>query len=146
MKRPALPGPVPSNSDAGYWLACRRHELTLCHCGTCGHWHHPPLPLCPACQGTNLEWRLVEGPALLYTWSRVHVAMHASVADFLPYCIAVVEFPSCGGVRLIAWLDHPEVGPPAIGCECELFWLTSDGGQPLPAFRPRSHASAVPSE
>jgi uncharacterized OB-fold protein len=88
---------------------------------------------------------MVEGQALLYTWSRAHVAMHPSVADFVPYYIAVVEFPSCGGARLIAWFDHPEAEPPAIGCECELYWLTSDGGQPIPAFRPRPDASVAPS-
>lgn len=78
------------------------------------------------------------GPAVLFSWTRVHLAVHPSVADFLPYCIAVVEFPQCGNVRLIAWLDHQAASSPPIGEECELFWLVTDDGTPVPAFRIKS--------
>jgi uncharacterized OB-fold protein len=132
-----LPGPLPSLADAGFWSACRQHELRMRQCQACQSWHHPPMPLCPRCQSQELEWRLVEGPALLYTWSRVHVALHSSVAASLPYYIAVVEFPACDGVRLIAGLEHTDSLPPAIGSECQLLWVIADSGQPIPGFRTR---------
>ena len=135
MSEHRLPGPVATPLDAGFWSGCEQHELRIHHCLTCGSWHHPPLPLCPRCQSAELEWRRVEGPAVLYSWSRVHVAVHPSVADLIPYYIAVVEFPAAGGARLIARLEHTHDGPPSIGSECELFWVAADGGQPLPVFR-----------
>ena len=139
-----LPGPVPSQSDAEFWSACGRHELRLRHCRNCDGWHHPPLPLCPHCQGVDMQWRLVEGSAALYSWTRVHVAMHASVTDALPYYIAIVEFLRSPGARLIAYLDHSGADPPVIASECELFWITATGGQPVPAFRTRPRDGAAP--
>lgn len=140
------PGPIPSPADAGFWAACGQHELRLRHCRPCGAWHHPPMPLCPRCQSPELEWRVVEGPAVLYSWTRVHVAMHPSVADVLPYYIAVVEFPACAAARLVTYLDHADTGPPAIGAECELCWLAAAGGQPVPAFRTPPRAGPGPAQ
>ena len=139
-----LPGPVPTQTDQEYWLACNRRELKLRHCLTCDRWHHPPLPMCPHCQGLQLDWRPVDGPAVLYSWTRVHVATHPCVTDALPYCIAVVEFPANSGVRLLAHLDHPDGGPPEIGAECELYWISVDGGQLAPAFRLLPRGAAIP--
>lgn len=140
MSETELPGPVPTLTDAGYWSACSSQQLAFRHCTTCGAWHHPPLPLCPACQGLELEWRPVEGPGRLYSWTRVHLAMHASVAEATPYYIALVEFADSGGVRLLARLEHAASGPPQIGSECELYWIRAAGGQPIPAFRTLARA------
>ena len=91
-----------------------------------------------------MQWRLVEGSAVLYSWTRVHVAMHASVVDALPYFIAVIEFPCSAGARLIAYLDHAGADPPVIGSECGLFWITATGGQAVPAFRTWPRDGAAP--
>lgn len=135
MMDSGLPGPKPFEADAGYWSACRQHKLCARRCLACGSWHHPPIPLCPKCQSSNLEWQPLSGTALLFSWTRVHIAMHPAVAAAVPYCIAVVEFPACDGVRIIARLDHAGDDAPAIDAECELHWITAGDGQPLPAFR-----------
>jgi uncharacterized OB-fold protein len=135
MLSQGFPAPISTPVDADFWMACRQHELRLRHCLACHEWHHPPLPLCPNCQGSELQWRRVEGPALLYSWTGVHIAMHPSVAGCLPYYIAVIEFPACSAVRFIAQLDSSATPPRAIGALCELCWLTSEDGQPVPAFR-----------
>lgn len=129
-----LPGPVPTLVDAGFWSACMERQLVFRHCRACDDWHHPPLPLCPRCQGTDLEWRPAEGPALLFTWTRAYLAMHPSVDGAVPYYIAVVEFPDCGHVRLLARLEHPGSGFPAIGSECVLDWIRAGDAQLMPAF------------
>jgi uncharacterized OB-fold protein len=82
-----------------------------------------------------LEWGRVEGPGLLYSWTRVHVAMHPSVVKALPYHIGVIAFPDCDGVRLVAWLDHRANTTPVIGAKCALDWIVADTGQPVPVFR-----------
>lgn len=134
MNDSELPGPIPGIADAGFWSACARQELTFRHCKTCGAWHHPPLPLCPACQSLELEWSGATGRALLFSWTRVHLAMHPSVVQAVPYYIGLVEFPECGGVRLLARLECAGAASPTIGSECELYWVIAAGGQSIPAF------------
>lgn len=102
------------------------HELAFLRCENCDHWHHPPLPLCPRCQSTDLAWIPADGPCVLFSWTRVHSAV--------PYYVAVIEFPECGGVRLIARLEHSGNEQPVIGGQCDLFWIEAEGGF-VPAFR-----------
>ena len=144
MMNSGLPGPKPSQADAGFWSACRQHKLCARRCLACGSWHQPPIPMCPKCQSSNLEWQTLSGIALLFSWTRVHIAMHPAVADAIPYGIAVVEFPACDGVRIIARLDHASDSAPAIGAECELYWINAAEGQPLPAFRMLLPGSGAP--
>jgi uncharacterized OB-fold protein len=139
-----LPPPAPSTVDRPFWDACARHELVLRHCPACARWHHPPLPLCPECQHDGLEWRRVTGPARLYSWTRVHVAGHPTVDAAVPYYVAVIEFPGCGGTRIVTRLDHDGEGLPAIGEPCELIWVEAEGGQPVPAFRTSRPGGVVP--
>lgn len=134
MANPDLPGPVPCVADAAFWSACRERKLVFRHCGACDAWHHPPLPLCPRCQGGQLEWRPAEGAAQLFTWTRAHLAMHPAVDRAVPYYIGVVEFPDCGHVRLLARLEHLGKDSPAIGSECVLDWICAGDGQLMPAF------------
>ena len=111
-----------------------RRDLTFRCCENCGHWHHPPLPLCPSCQSTNLAWVPANGAAFLYSWTRVHIAVHPSMAQAVPYYVAVIEFPECGGVRLLARLEHSRDEPPVIGGKCDLIWIRAED-QLVPAFR-----------
>ncbi len=138
-----LPGPKNTHGDAGFWSACRQHELRAQRCLACEHWHHPPIPMCPRCQSSDLEWQPLIGAAFLFSWTRVHIAMHPAVTAVIPYCIGVVEFPVCDGVRIIARLDHPSDNAPAIGAKCELYWITAADGQPLPAFRTQVQSSGA---
>src|SRR5262249_9470960 len=123
-----------SHDEAAFWSACARGELAFRCCESCGNWHHPPLPLCPFCQKSSLTWVRAEGPCLLYSWTRAHIAAHSSVAEDIPYYIVVVEFPACGGVRLLGRLERPASEPPRIGSVCELHWIKA-AGQSVPAFR-----------
>ena len=126
-----LPGPVIAESEAPFWAACREHRLVFRRCDDCAAWHHPPLPRCPRCRSARLQWAEARGPARLYAWTRVHVALHPSVEGMPPYLVAVVEFPACGGVRLITNL---RAEAPRIGAELDLVWGTVGGAQPVPRF------------
>jgi len=128
----AVPGPRPSELDAPFWNACRERRLVFQRCGDCGRWRHPPAPLCPSCQSLCIRWETAGHEARVYSVTRVHAAAHPSVATSLPYTLAVVEFPECGGVRLITNLAGPET--PEIGARVALLWETAEG-MPVPRFR-----------
>jgi uncharacterized OB-fold protein len=55
------------------------------------------------------------------------------MAEAVPYYVAVVEFPECGGVRLLARLEHASDEQPVIGSRCDLIWVETEG-QFVPAF------------
>lgn len=126
-----VPAPRPGEVDAGFWAACAAHELCFQRCADCARWQHPPAPLCAGCGSPGLGWERATGPARVYSVTVVHAAAHPSVGSALPYVVGVVEFPDCGGVRLISNIEGPA---PAIGDELTLVWERA-GDQPVPRFR-----------
>lgn len=131
---PALPSPQPTLDDEPFWANLALRRLTFQACGSCGRFRHPPVPLCPHCQSTVIEWREAPPRGRIFTFTEVCYAAHDAVAAALPYNVSVVEFPECGGVRLITNVIGPSEEI-AIGAEVELFWDEIEGQSPLPRFR-----------
>jgi uncharacterized OB-fold protein len=126
-----VPAPRPTEVDAGFWSACAARELRFQCCEDCERWQHPPASVCAGCGSARLDWAQARGPARVYSASLVHAAAHPSVRQALPYVLAVVEYPDCGGVRLITNIEGPA---PAIGEELTLVWEMA-GNQPVPRFQ-----------
>jgi uncharacterized OB-fold protein len=126
--------PVPNPDDAPFWAHCAQKRLVFQRCGACATVTHPPLAVCPKCQSLARDW--VEAPtrARVYSFTWIHTAAHESVADCLPYNVAVVEFPDLPGVRLITNVIDAAPGTLAIGHEVFLTWETA-GDATLPRFR-----------
>ncbi|HYF57808.1 MAG TPA: zinc ribbon domain-containing protein, partial [Burkholderiaceae bacterium] len=116
----AMPEPEPGLDDAGFWAACAKERLVVRHCEDCGRAHHPPLPRCPSCRSTRLDWREPRGPAEIFSFTRVHHAAHEAVVDHLPYDVIVVAWPDTDGVRMVSNLVGG--GEPRIGARVELVW------------------------
>lgn len=131
---PDTPEVLPEIDDAGFWAAARARRLVLRRCTACGSAHHPPRPLCPACQSTALDW--VEAPqrgeVFSYTWS--HVAGAGVAPASLPYAIALIAFPALGDLRLISNVVNATGASLAIGAPVRLIWEEDARGQPLPRF------------
>jgi uncharacterized OB-fold protein len=70
-----------------------------------------------------------------FTW--VHTAAHESVAQSLPYNVAVVEFPALPGVRLISNVMGVGPGELAVGDALSLAWDPAGEAMFLPRFRRR---------
>ncbi len=54
--KPARPLPVPTPLTAGLWAAAKEHKLAIQRCGQCGHYNHPPEPICPECHANDLTF------------------------------------------------------------------------------------------
>jgi uncharacterized protein len=53
--------PVLDGETGFFWTGGRDGRLLIQRCSRCGHWQHPPLPLCPACHGDAVEPQPVSG-------------------------------------------------------------------------------------
>lgn len=131
----SVPGPKIDDVNAPFWEHCRAQRLTFQQCGGCAHLIHPPLPVCPRCQSVERQWREAPPAAVVFSLVWVHTAAHDSVANEIPYNVALVEFPALPGVRLVSNVVNVEPGQLAIGDRLILLWEEGEGGQWLPRFR-----------
>ena len=100
----------------------------------CAHLIHPPLPVCPRCQSVERQWAPAPREAVVFSFVWVHTAAHDSVADVLPYNVALVEFPALPGVRLVSNVVNVKHGDLAIADRLALVWEEGEAGQWLPRF------------
>jgi uncharacterized OB-fold protein len=90
--------PELSGSSGFFWTAGERGELRFLRCQDCGHWIHPPQPICPADHAKHLEPEVVSGRATVATFTINHQAWMPGPE--LPYVVAIVEIEEDPAVRL----------------------------------------------
>ena len=116
------------------WLERR---LLVNRCGDCGHWHHPPKPVCPKCLSDHLEPTQVSGRGEVYLTMLIHQGPPAPEVDYAkgPHPVVTVELEEQPGLRITSTvLDGPDAA--VIGTPVELAW-TERHGVPFPAFKKR---------
>lgn len=116
------------------WL---RRQLTLQRCTDCGHWHHPPRPMCPDCWSWNVTAQPVTGRGTVVGLSRLHRRTPVDGSDpVVPHPVVLVDLAEQPGLRLSSTVVDAEQGDDRlrIGAAVELCWLLRDG-EPYPAFR-----------
>jgi len=84
-----MPPPLPYVESEGFWEGCKRRELVIQRCKDCGAYHHPPIPVCPACQSWNWEWAKVSGRGRVEGFTIVTRAVFPGMP--VPYNVVRVE-------------------------------------------------------
>jgi hypothetical protein len=138
---PELQAIHPDKHTAAFWDACRRRELRFQRCTACGRFRHPPLPGCPHCASTAVDWARVNGRATVFSYTIVHHAAIPSLKESVPYNVVVVEFEDAPGARLISNLLGVEAEQVAVGMPVELEWDEVGPELVLPRFRTARAAS-----
>lgn len=128
-------GPVPNHDDLPFWESCRNRELRFQRCTGCGRFRHPPVPACQACQSMAFGWEPAGTAGVLFSYTVVHHPVSEAMKAHVPYNVAIVAFPNCGGVRLVS--NVIDVAPDGLrlGMPLELVWEAADNGWLLPRFR-----------
>ena len=67
---------------AAYYRGWLDRELRPNRCGDCGHWHHPPRPMCPACWSWNVVPTAVSGRGTIYLLILLHQGPPAPGVDY----------------------------------------------------------------
>ena len=131
-----MPRPEPTMDEAAFWNFCKDRSLRFQSCVQCGTLRHPPIPMCHLCQSCEVNYREVHTDAEVYSFTVVRHASHPAVAEKLPYVVAVVEFPTMPGVRLITNLTDIHPTQVRIGMQCTIWWDDIGEGMFIPRFRP----------
>jgi len=74
--------------------------------------------------------------AEVFSFTVIHHASHAAVADNLPYVVGLVTFPGLPGVKLVTNITDIPPSDIRIGMPLTLWWDDIGDGMHLPRFRP----------
>lgn len=133
--RPARPLPPDVGADeldAPFWDGCRRHELLLHTCTTCGraYW---PASSCLDHGAAPMQWRPARGTGEVHTYTVFHHAYLPWLADRLPYVLAVVRLDEGPFLHTnVRGCDPAEV---TVGMRVEVTFEDVGDGWALPQFR-----------
>lgn len=115
------------------WL---QRELLINRCNSCGTWHHPPKPLCPACWSFDITPTSVSGRGAVYFFMRLHQGPPAPDVDYSkPYPVVTVELVEQPGLRYSSTIVDCAPEELTVGLEVELDWIERYDA-PYPVFRP----------
>jgi len=132
--------PAVTDLTRPYWEHARAGRLVIQRCQRCAASWHPPLPACPHCHGTELDWREVCGLGTVYTYTVVRHATHAALAGHLPYVIAIVELAE--GPRIVTGITGCDPGDVRAGMEVRVRFEAVSDQVALPYFEPNQIPSS----
>jgi len=84
-----LPELEPLTRD--FWTGGEQGELRIQHCGTCGHWQHPPLLRCPKCHGAQVAAAAVSGKGRVQTFTVNHQAWVKGVDPRFVFAVIALD-------------------------------------------------------
>jgi uncharacterized protein len=122
-----IPAPEPNPETQPFWDAAARGELLIRRCNSCGEAHYYPRSICPFCASDDTAWEKASGTGVVYSFS---VMRQTSI----PYVIAYVTLAE--GPTMITNIVDVDSEAVRIGQKVRLMFLPSEGGPPVPAFRP----------
>jgi uncharacterized OB-fold protein len=130
------PLPRVDEESRGFWEACRRHELRIQRCRSCGAFRHHPRAVCPECMSSDTEWVLSTGRGTVYTFTVTYQNQMPGFREELPYVLAYVTLDE--DVLMLTNV----VGCPAdqvrIGMPVEVTFEDVSDELAIPRFKPRS--------
>lgn len=126
-----LPRVTPDNEH--FWTGGRDGELRFLRCASCGHWIHPPAPICPVDLGREVEVAAVSGKGVVHAFTVNH---HPWIPGFdPPYVVAIVELAEQPGLRLTTNIVGCEPDAVTVGMPVRVTFEERDGVW-LPLFEP----------
>ncbi|MGD9598199.1 MAG: bifunctional MaoC family dehydratase N-terminal/OB-fold nucleic acid binding domain-containing protein [Steroidobacteraceae bacterium] len=130
---PLVPRPPVTPDSAFFWEGLNQHKLLVRQCGGCGRLHHPPGPMCPACN--SLEWRALEcsGRGTIHSFVVVHQPQMPGLKYPLP--VALIDLEE--GARVVANLQGIAAEQARIGMPVEVDYVEIEKDFVLPVFHER---------
>lgn len=126
-----------SDRNRFFWTSGADGRLRFLRCCDCGHYVHPPIPVCPRCHGKDLAPEPVSGRATLATYTVNHQPWMPGPP--LPYVVAIVEIVEQPSVRLTTNLVHCEPEGLRIGMPVRVTFehhADPEGDVWIPLFEP----------
>ena len=123
-----------------FWDATRERRYLVQWCAACPTPIFYPREVCPAClSADSLEWRESSGRATVYAVSVQHRPANPTMADRVPYAVALVEVDagdSASTVRVMSNVVNCDPQSIRVGDAVSLTWEELSDGRHLPQFEP----------
>ena len=118
-----------------FWEATKDKKFLVQRCGACDKPIFYPREVCPTCLSSDsLEWRESTGKGTVYAVSVQHRPANPTMADRVPYVVALVELDD--GIRVMSNVIGCDPGDVAIGDAVRVTWEELSDGRNLPQFEP----------
>jgi uncharacterized OB-fold protein len=138
---PTTGGPVPRHhlpritpQNAFFWRAGAEGRLRFMRCQACGHYIHPPLPICPVCRSRDVKDEPVSGLATVSTYTINRQVWEPGLEA--PYVIAIVDLDEQLGLRLTTNIVNCPIESVSIGLRVRVLF-EAHGDVWLPLFEPQ---------
>ena len=110
-----------------YWDAAGEGRLKVMRCLACEEYYVHPRPFCPHCGSDRTEWCDAAGTGKIYTFT---ITARAPIFQ-VPAMVQLAEGP----IMMTAIVDCDPASL-KIGQDVSVAFQPTDGGPPLPVFRP----------
>jgi uncharacterized protein len=129
-----LPAVTPETE--AFWTGGAGGALQILRCRTCGHWIHPPAPVCPVDLSRDVGPEPVSGRGTVHSFTLNHQPWNPAVPT--PYAIVLVELEEQPGLRLVSNLVDVDPDDVRIGLPVLVRFEDAGNGVHVPLFGPRS--------
>src|SRR5262245_31333780 len=124
--------PEPTGASEAFWEATRDRRYLVQWCMSCATPVFYPREVCPACLLSDaLEWKESPGTGTVHAVSVQYRPGNPTMADRVPYAVAIVELDAGGGgatIRVMSNVVNCEPDRVRIGAHVRLSWeAMSDG-------------------
>ena len=127
-----------------FWDATREQRYLVQWCSACATPIFYPREVCPRClSATSLEWRESNGKGTVYALSVQHRPANPTMADRVPYVVALVEVDAGDGgqtVRVMSNVVNCDPSSVNVGDSVRLTWEALSDGRNLPLYEPLGRA------
>lgn len=127
------PRPHVSDRTRAYWESGADGRLRLARCQACGHYQHPPAPVCPSCRGRELAFEPVSGRGTVWSYTVNRYQWKEGMPP--PYVIAEVELAEQPGLKILTNIVDCEPEAVTLGMAVTVRFDEVDGAY-VPVFRP----------
>lgn len=131
--------PLVTPEDAYFWRGGEDGALRVLRCAACGHYIHPPAPICPRCRSRDVAAATLSGRGAVASFTVNHQPWRPGL--IVPYVIAIVELVEQAGLRLTTNIVNCNVGAVRIGLPVRVVFEQVEDVW-LPLFEPDSEAKA----
>ena len=122
-----IPAPEANPETKPFWDAAAEGRLLVKKCVTCGQVHFYPRAICPFCGSDKTEWVTASGRGTVYSYSVMRRVP-------IPYALAYVTLEE--GVTMMTNIVDGDLDAIRIGQRVTVAFKPSEGGPPVPMFRP----------
>ena len=130
------PLPTISGETKPYWDHCRRGQLLVQKCDSCGEYQFYPRGICANCWSNDIQWITSSGKGTVWTFTVTYQNGTPGFAEDVPYVLALVALEE--GVRMFTNIVECDPRSVTIGMPVEVTFVQATNQISVPYFKPAS--------